>query len=280
MRMLLDLDAIASADYYSNFLIQKADEKRPRFIFTFHGAGDGPHGFKDSLKLYDFLLISGDKVRRRLDQQGILDHVSWAIVGYCKFDVTFRHEATPLFQNDRPTVLYNPHFSKRTSSWPAWGLKVLEMFYHSDRFNLIFAPHLMLFVNDNIQIPAQFFEAPHMHVDTGSRDSVEMTYTRQSDIYLGDASSQVYEFLIEPRPCIFLDPNKIDWKGNEEYHHWGLGKVVNDFRELEAALDAAFETHPHYRPIQLKYFADTFSMEETPAALRAARAISAYLKNR
>jgi hypothetical protein len=118
-----------------------------------------------------------------------------------------------------------------------------------------------------------------MHIDTGSRDSVEMTYTRQSNIYLGDASSQVSEFLIEPRPCIFLDPNKIDWEDNENYHHWNLGKVVSDFRELEATLDSAFEAHPHFRPIQSEYFADIISMEETPASVRAARAISAYLQN-
>lgn len=29
-----------------------------------------------------------------------------------------------------------------------------------------------------------------------------MTYTPAADIYLGDVSSQSYEFLLDPRPCL------------------------------------------------------------------------------
>ena len=39
-----------------------------------------------------------------------------------------------------------------------------------------------------------------------------MTYTKQADIYLGDVSSQVYEFMLKPRPCIFFNPENINYK--------------------------------------------------------------------
>ena len=39
-----------------------------------------------------------------------------------------------------------------------------------------------------------------------------MAYTQRADIYLGDVSSQVYEFLLNPRPCVFLNPRRFDWR--------------------------------------------------------------------
>src|SRR3546814_6362259 len=42
-----------------------------------------------------------------------------------------------LFDNDRPTVLYTPHFRPALSSWPKWGMAVLDLFANSNRYNLI-----------------------------------------------------------------------------------------------------------------------------------------------
>ena len=38
------------------------------------------------------------------------------------------------------------------------------------------------------EIPATYFEAKNIHLDLGSTQSVNMTYTQQATIYLGDVS--------------------------------------------------------------------------------------------
>lgn len=45
---------------------------------------------------------------------------------------------------------------------------------------------------------------PNLHIDIGSDCSIDMTHTEAADIYLGEVSSQICEFLVRPRPCIFL----------------------------------------------------------------------------
>ncbi len=47
-----------------------------------------------------------------------------------------------------------------------------------------------------------------------------MSYTTAADIYLGDVSSQVYEFLYEPRPCLFLNSHEFAWKSDPNFAHW------------------------------------------------------------
>ena len=58
-----------------------------------------------------------------------------------------------------------------------------------------------------------------------------MTYMLAADIYLGDVSSQVYEFLLEPRPCIFLNGHNVPWQDNPYYSHWTLGQVIDDVKK-------------------------------------------------
>lgn len=73
-----------------------------------------------------------------------------------------------------------------------------------------------------------YFKVPNIHIDLGSTASTDMAYTLGADIYLGDESSQVYEFLIEPRSCIFLNAHHVQWKNNPYYYHWNLGQVVDE----------------------------------------------------
>ena len=47
-----------------------------------------------------------------------------------------------------------------------------------------------------------------------------------SDSYLGDVSSQVYEFMLEPRPCIQLNDHYADWQGDTNYFHFTLRLVA------------------------------------------------------
>ena len=207
-------------------------------VYTSHGAGDRAIGFDRPTGLFDFHLLPGAKIRDRFAEAGYLKPGGHAVVGYPKFDLMPPREQWPrLFDNDRPTVLYNPHPSPQLSSWYRMGRGILDFFATSRAYNLIFAPHVMMFKRrfavapDKLSIarpgrvPDQYRRLPHMIIDTGSAASVNMTYALAADIYLGDASSQVYEFLIEPRPCLFANPHGIAWTGDPNFAHWEFGPV-------------------------------------------------------
>lgn len=261
-----------------------------KLIHTRHGAGDRAIGFDKDSGRFDLVLLSGPKVRDRLQANDLLKPGGYAMIGYPKFDLFAREPVRRLFDNDRPTVLYNPHPSPALSSWYAMGKQVLEFFAASDRFNLIFAPHVMLFAKRfNISlsplsfarvedVPASVINRPHIHIDKGSRASVDMTYSRMADIYLGDASSQVYEFLIEPRPAIFLNPNGLTWQGDENFAHWSAGPVVQNTGELEAALDEAVAQPSSWRERQDALLSQTFDLSDRPSSERAAQAILDFLE--
>ncbi len=287
MDLLLSLDAIVSPDFYTDFLIQRLKRyrniKKPKFIFTFHGAGDRAFGFRDELKIYDFLLLSGEKVKNRLQDKNILTDKNWKIIGYPKFDIAnnTKGKLNHLFKNQNTAILYNPHFQKNLSSWPLWGLKILEKFYNNNNYNLIFSPHIALFEKKQLfkEIPQKYFEANNIYIDTGSDRCADMTYTNTADIYMGDASSQAYEFIYKPRPCIFLNTHNAEWKNNKNYQHWNLGKVINHFDQLIPAIESASEDFPAFQDIQKKQFKETFDMQnDVTSSKRGADAILEYLK--
>lgn len=255
-------------------------------IFSNHGAGDRARGYDPRIADFDFVLVAGRKLEQRFRAEGLIRDAAYAIVGYPKFDAVTAVAPSPpkLFDNDLPTVLYNPHFEPTLSSWPAWGIKLLDRFREQPgRFNLIFAPHLKLFeraVRYRARLPRRFLDCPNIHVDTGSRASADMSYTRAADIYIGDVSSQIYEFLATPRPCLFLDPRGIDWRGNPDYAHWHFGPVLRDPDEVFAALARAGEDHARFRPAQEAAISETFDNSPTPAAQRAALAVRDFVGGR
>jgi hypothetical protein len=259
-----------------------------KLIHTRHGAGDRAVGFDAESRAFDLALLSGEKIRRRLAAAGALPP-HWAIVGYPKFDAVGERPAQRLFANDRPTVVYNPHFSPHYSSWFDQGREILEFFRGSREYNLIFAPHVMLF-RRRVQVaveklgarwvpgvPRRFRECEHLLVDLGSERSTDMTYTQAADIYLGDVSSQVCEFLVRPRPCVFANPHRIAWQGDPSYAMWELGEVFERVSELPAALERARRDQPQRRAAQEAYVRESFDSSDEPSSRRAARAIYSFL---
>lgn len=287
-----NLDALVVPEKTSTLLKSRFGLDNLALIHTRHGAGDRAIGFDAASGRFDLVLMSGAKIRDRLAQAGLLKADGHAIVGYPKFDIADAAPPAPLFANGKPTVLYNPHPSPALSSWYAMGPKVLEWFAAQDRFNLVFAPHVMLFAKRwNVslkplslarvpQVPASAQGQPHMLIDTGSRASVDMTYTNAADIYLGDASSQIYEFLRRPRPCIFLDPHRQPWQGNPDFAHWQAGPVVHSIAEMERALEEAVLYPSRYADMQQQLFSYSFDLADRPSGDRAAQAIVGWLEDR
>ena len=287
-----DLDALVVTEKTSLLLKTSPGLSHLRFIHARHGAGDRAIGFNRESGKFDLVLVSGEKIRDRLMAAGQLREGYYAITGYAKFDAVDSMEREPLrlFENDRPTVLYNPHFSPELSSWYRFGQDILEYFYQSKKYNLIFSPHIMLFekklhipphswrIRRPGSIPRKFRECPHMHIDTGSRLSIDMSYTLAADLYLGDVSSQVYEFLVRPRPCVFANPGVKDWENDPNYLFWQFGPVFDRVEELDTRLREGFESHSEFLPQQRKIFAYTFDVDQRSSAERSAQAIADYLR--
>lgn len=285
------LDLLVAPEKTSLLLRKRPGLDKLKFVHTRHGAGDREVGFDRHSGEFDLVLMSGPKIRDRLRARGLLREGGHAIVGYPKFDLCAATRAPPrLFDNDRPTVLYNPHCSPFLSSWFEDGLAVLEAFYHSERYNLIFAPHVMLFAK-RLQVslkplrldrpgslPQRYLDCPHMLIDLGSERSSDMSYTEAADLYLGDVSSQIYEFLRRPRPCVFIDSHGRDWLGDDNYQHWRSGPVLRGVEGLMPTLAAAFDEPGEYATVQRSLFDHSIALTETPSSRRAAQAIVDFVQ--
>jgi hypothetical protein len=139
------LDALVVTERTSLILKTRYGLEKLPMILADHGAGDRAIGFGKSAALFSHILAAGTKVKERFVDDAGVDPARISITGYPKFDVDQRLSRLP-FQDDRlPTVLYNPHVSPNLSSWYKQGRKILDYFSDTPRYNLIFAPHIMMF---------------------------------------------------------------------------------------------------------------------------------------
>ena len=259
---------------------------RTRMIFMPHGAGDRAVSVASDIGQFDFVFTPGEKLEKRLLERQLIRPGSYATGVYPKFDWVLRSQAwrAPLFDNGRTTILYSPHFRRSLSSWPAVGRKVLDYFAASTRYNLVFAPHVRLFEPAHSWKYLAFRRyagLEHMRIDLGSERSIDMSYTLGADAFLGDVSSQVAEFVLRPRPCLFLNPRRTAWQDDPNYLFWTLGPVLEDIGHLDQALREAFDSHPAYLPQQRAYFDATFGADwrGEPSARRGADILAAYLRS-
>jgi len=290
-KMFQEFDALVVTEGTSLFLKRFNALRHLKFIRIDHGGGDRSIGFHPSFGGNDLVLLPGNKQKDRYLKLGYLREKQIAVVGYPKFESTKTSIIErKIFSNGRPTVLYNPHPEPYLSSWYKMGNDVLEYFYSSDKYNLIFAPHVMLFLrrfhisSERLSIkyrrdlPEKYYNCPHILIDIGSPASMDMTYTMAADIYVGDASSQIYEFLSKPRPCILLDSHKPDWQNDPNYAFWHFGPVISSIEELDKSLDQAAEAHKKCQGVQEAGFSYTFDQAEASPSVRAADAIANFLK--
>jgi len=231
--------------------------KLPPFIHIPHGAGDRAKSYDSRIRHFDHVLVAGDKDKRRMIELGLVSESNCHVTGYIKPHAVNRiyPNAPKIFDNDLPIVLYNPHFSTELSSWEAFGIDLLKAFSTNKTFNFIFAPHVRLFAKKSKNLRSQiktFDRFDNILIDLGSQMSTDMSYTRAADIYLGDVSSQVYEFLNDPKPCIYVTSPDTDWENNPDYAHWLYGPVCHSVQDVMNALDTAFIDLPKYTDMQVQ----------------------------
>ncbi len=249
-RRLLTHDAIVVAERTSSFL-KRWPGRRPVMLHIPHGAGDREGGFDPRIGLFDHTFVNGSFVYDRTIADGIAAAEQLTIVGSLKLAVLTGPAAPPppaLFDDDRPVVLYNPHFDTDLSSWRL-ARPLAEAIVASGRYNLIVAPHARLreqLTSEELADWARFGEQPGVHFDLTSPALGDMTYTRAADIYLGDVSSQLYEFLASPRPAVFVNAHRVAWQNDQNYRMWTLGEVVEDVAAALAALDRSMARHHEF----------------------------------
>ena len=239
-----------------------------------HGVGDAATRLDDSrLDKFDLSLVGGDKDRRRLIAAGLATEENCVVAGYAKFELA--QPAPRLFGNDRPIALYNPHCRPDLSSWFLAGEALVREMERMTGWNFIVAPHVK-----TVGGPEFLSTTPNILVDRGSVRAIDMSYTQAASLYIGDASSQVYEFLSRPRPCIFVNSHGADWQGNEQFAHFRLGQVIERPEELEPALARAEELQPAFEPLQRAALEDSIDASPVPASRRQADAILAFIESK
>lgn len=241
-------DAIVSLERTST-LLKRMPGHCPPLVHIPHGAGDRAKGYEPRFRFFDLVLVAGEKDRTRLLDTGLLKPDRVAKIGYSKLAALralgFKSAYNGFSQN-RPTVLYIPHFDRSLSSWDGMGRAIIDRLARDGRFNLIVAPHMRLFehaAQEGRALCEEFAGSDNVHIDPGSQASLDMTYTMQADLLVSDISSQIYEFCIRPRPCIFVNVHGVRWEDDPSYAMWRLGDVIEDIEQLVPAIENAF-AHP------------------------------------
>lgn len=256
-----------------------------------HGVGGARRAAGDGvdrrLSAFDLALVAGESDRRSTLALGLLPPDRVQTVGQVKLaglSRLGRLARTRLFANERPTILYNPHFHPRRGSWSRFAMNLIESIGKQRQFNLIVAPHVRLFENASAE-ERRALEAlsdpDWLIVDPGSPRSLDMTYTLSADIYLGDFSSQLYEWLIHPRPCVFIDQQGDGGQGDTKLPEmWSLGDRITKPDELLPALSRAASKHAFYKDRQVRAMHAAVGDLTIPADEVAAQQIVDFLSCR
>ncbi|MFC7536627.1 glycosyl transferase [Sphingomonas sp. GCM10030256] len=272
LRLINGFDAIVTTERTSSILKRMPGFTAP-VIHMMHGAGDRARGYNRKHRFFDLTLVGGEKNKERLVARGLRTPEQVKVTGYAKFEIV--PPARQLFDDGRPIALYNPHFDPKLSSWHRHGREVLTELARIDGWNFIVAPHVKLSGGPRLTAPTA-----NVLVDPGSMRSIDMSYTSAASVYIGDVSSQVYEFIRQPRPCIFLNLDRVEWQDDEHYAHWKFGQVIEQAAELGPALNRAAELQPQFEPVQRAALQRSIDPSPVPASERQAAAILEFVRTR
>ncbi|MBT8427887.1 MAG: hypothetical protein KJO02_07645 [Erythrobacter sp.] len=268
--------------------------RSPLFIRVPHGTGDRSVTFHPDHRKFDLSLVAGPKMAAQLAANGV-DPARIEVTGYSKFERIDLAARPRFFENDNPTFVYNPHFDPYLSSWYEAGPQLLEWFASEEgqAYNLIFAPHVMLFrksmhvspeyklAKRRPEVPEAALAARNVLVDVDGPRLFDMSYMLGADAYIGDASSQLYEFLVRPRAVFLLDPNgALAEQGHETLPFLSTGPSVRSVEALATELPDWAETAARFKPAQDELIAQTFALSDTPASTRAAQAIATAIRSK
>ncbi|WP_294353298.1 hypothetical protein [uncultured Sphingomonas sp.] len=278
--MLAHTSVVVCAEQTSLWLPRLFPFLRTRFVKTSHGVGSMSARDDRRRMAAAYTLVPSEQERATYLTRGMVPERIEA-TGYVKAAFRQRTPARALFADDRPVLLYTPHWQAHRSSWPAWGPQVVERLAHQRGWNVILAPHQRLIERapEVRDVLAHVANLPHVHVDLDSFATVDGSYTAAADLYLGDTSSQLIEFLIQPRPAVFLNAQARDWADDPSYAMWRAGEVVNDLADLLPAIERAPARHADFAAIQHNLATAALGDASGAGAARAADAVLRVLAN-
>ncbi|MCC2975590.1 hypothetical protein LK533_02740 [Sphingomonas sp. PL-96] len=245
-----------------------------RFVKTSHGVGSMSARDDRRRRAAWRTLVPSERERQTYLVRGMPPERIVA-TGYVKAEFRQRSYARPDFAETRPVLLYNPHWQQHRSSWWRWGEQVVRQVLAEGKWNLIFAPHQRL-VERAPEVQAlcdQLQGRGDVHCDYQSFAAVDGSYTAVADAYLGDTSSQVLEFLMRPRPCVFLNAQQAAWAEDPSYAMWVAGEVVDSLDALLPALARAPAEHSRFAEAQAAMAEESLGDTSGAASARAAREI-------
>lgn len=281
---LNNTSAVVSTSHDLPKLLNKINCNHILKIYQYHGCGDRSYSFDPEYKNFNLLLIPGVYHKKRIIEEKIISQLKIRIVGYPKLDIPYKLNKikTEFFKNNNPIVFYTPHWDPALSSYKDWSSKIIDYFKSHKEYNLIFAPHIQLIhwkYKYKYDVSFSNLKENNILVDYGSINSVNGFYSLISDIYIGDVSSQVYEFLShKPRSCIFLNPNLFSWKKNPDFRFWELGEVIEDFTNFDKILEKSLNANS-YASFQSNRISEYISDEKGKPSQRAAKAIYDFIKD-
>ena len=249
VRRLSGYDAIVTPTDHARVLRSRL-RPRPTMIYVNHGIGGRAASYSDKYSGFDFVVVASHRDEERLLADGRITSGHYVVAGYARFETARRLHGTAkpsLFSNDRPVVLFNSHSKRALRSWDRFARSLIEHAARTGDFNLIVAPHVKLFGRRPRFLWKRWERMAvedRVIVDLGSPRSLDMTYALAADVYVGDVSSQLYEFLSEPKPCVFLNAHRLRWRNNRDFQNWRLGDVADTPAEAIEAIRSAFTRHP------------------------------------
>jgi len=281
-RMLRVYDAVISTeDGIVRLFRGEPANARPKRILITHGADARAVPDREKRRDCDLILAKGERDVALHLEKGHAEEGQIVAAGYPKFTslALLDRAPPPLFGNRNPIVLYNPHKEPSQRSWGTFFEPLMEGFEADRSRNLLVAPHIKLFRRRSpaFRRKLEARSRDNIRIDVGSRRLLDGSYLERADIYVGDVSSQVYEFLARPRPCVFLDAHNVDWRSDPTYAMWHLGEVVGSPAELMPAIRRASQMHEHFRERQIEAAARSLGDTTSHSVIRSADLICDFI---
>lgn len=283
-KYVMDADVVVTTSHGTKKMFQKYKIHNPKLVIMKHGAGDREYSFDPAYGNYDLVLVGGAYHFQKMIEKEIVEPKKIKIIGYPKFDYPVESEQikSDLFKNNNPVILYNPHWHPKYTSYNKYAHYILDFFKKNSNYNLIFAPHILLYhwrVRYRYDVDFKKYASDNIHIDFGSTYSSDNTYTSIGDVYIGDVSSLVYEWIaLKPRPCIFLNSNGVSWEHDLYYRFWELGNVVNEESTFPEIFTQTI-TDNSFNNLQKSRIKEYMDITNVPSSKRAAIAIRELLKN-
>ena len=279
-KLLRSFDAILCTQYLDLGLKKHVSHDDTKLIFVNHGVSNRPYSFDPKITEFDHFFMFGNNEENIRKKLGQLTSENASLIGYPKYDFTKKNPKIDFFKNNKPTIIYNPHWVIEQTSYFKYGIKILDFFAQSKDYNLIFAPHSLLYArNKKILFQLKKYKkSSNILIDLGSEKSNDMTYTKSADLFLGDVSSQALEFLLcNPKPCLFINSHNL----NHDYISWDFGDIISNVNDLKSELEKAFKNHGMiYKKVQEDNLPEIFFQGEHSATKLASKKINHLIKDK